>query len=635
MYDTSHIRNFCIIAHIDHGKSTLADRLLELTGTVPARKMHSQFLDQMDIERERGITIKMQPVRMIYFVNHAPIFNSQFSISNENLLKIKNLKIENSNSEYILNLIDTPGHIDFTYEVSRALLAVEGAILLVDATQGVQAQTITNLELAKRFHLAVVPVMNKIDLPDARIEETKAEIVALLSCDPDDILLVSAKTGEGVGQVLRAIIDRIPPPSFWKTSDVLGTSDVEEKRVAGAFQALIFDSKYSTHKGVLAYVRVFSGSFLPHRGATLHLVHKNITIEPVEVGVFLPELRATEGLHDGEIGYIATNIKDPEIVRVGDTIGAISIGTYQEPKAMAWASIFPSVSDEFKKLKDAIVKLKLNDPALSYETEGSALFGRSMRAGFLGMLHLEITIERLRREFGVSVVVAHPTVEYQVVDEQGAQRAVRDPVSFENIQHPQRVCEPWFLVSIVSRVSDLGAIMELLKLREGEVVETQTLPGERIVLSALMPLRKLITHFFDDLKSVTQGYGSLSYEFGEMRIVDLTVLSVFIGEKAIPQFARLLPKGELEREARKTVERLYEILPRQLFALKIQAGIGSRILASRTLPALSKHVTAKLYGGDRSRKMKLWKKQKEGKKRLEAHGDVDIPHEVYLKMIKN
>src|SRR3990167_9215377 len=538
MYDTSHIRNFCIIAHIDHGKSTLADRLLELTGTVPARKMHSQFLDQMDIERERGITIKMQPVRMIYFVNHAPIFNSQFSISNENLLKIKKLKIENSNSEYILNLIDTPGHIDFTYEVSRALLAVEGAILLV-----------------------------------------------------------------------------------------------EEKRVAGAFQALIFDSKYSTHKGVLAYVRVFSGSFLPHRGATLHLVHKNITIEPVEVGVFLPELRATEGLHDGEIGYIATNIKDPEIVRVGDTIGAISIGTYQEPKAMVWASIFPSVSDEFKKLKDAIVKLKLNDPALSYETEGSALFGRSMRAGFLGMLHLEITIERLRREFGVSVVVAHPTVEYQVVDEQGAQRAVRDPVSFENIQQPQRVCEPWFLVSIVSRVSDLGAIMELLKLREGEVVETQTLPGERIVLSALMPLRKLITHFFDDLKSVTQGYGSLSYEFGEMRVVDLTVLSVFIGEKAIQQFARLLPKGELEREARKTVERLYEILPRQLFALKIQAGIGSRILASRTLPALSKHVTAKLYGGGRSRQKKLWKKQKEGKKRLRKHADVDIPHEVYIKMI--
>ena len=595
MIDVSRIRNFCIIAHIDHGKSTFADRLLELTNTVPARKMRSQFLDQMDLERERGITIKMQPVHMNY----------QLSTIN-----------------YQLNLIDTPGHIDFTYEVSRALLAVEGAVLLVDATQGVQAQTITNLDLAKQFNLAIIPVINKIDLPDARIEETTKEIMELLDCSPDDILLVSAKTGQGVAQILEAIARRIPAPLEYNAP----------------FRALIFDSQYSTHKGVLAYVRVFSGSFSPGRGITLHLVNKNIDIEPVEVGVFLPHLSKTNELCAGEIGYIATNAKDPEAVRVGDTIGSVAIGTYQEPKPMVWASLFPAASDEFEKIKDALLKLKLNDPALSYEVEGSAVLGRSLRVGFLGMLHLEITIERLQREFGVLVVVAHPTVEYEVVDANGTVYAIRDPVSFENIRTIHEVREPWFLVSIVSRTTDRGSVIELAKQREGEVREMNALTGERMVLVVCMPLRKLIAHFFDDLKSVTQGYGSLSYEFREMRVVDLAVLRVWIAEKAVSQFSRLLPKAELEREARKTVERLYEILPRQLFALKIQAGIGDsggagRILASRTLPALAKHVTAKLYGGDRSRKMKLWKKQKEGKKRLRKHADVDIPHEGYIKMI--
>lgn len=628
MIDPFCIRNFCIIAHIDHGKSTLADRLLEFTDTVPARKMRSQFLDQMDLERERGITIKMQPVRMVYHPDGT--VKGQLS----------------SNAKYILNLIDTPGHIDFTYEVSRALLAVEGAVLLVDATQGVQAQTITNLELAKRFHLTIIPVINKIDLPDAMIEATKSELIELLACEADNILLVSAKTGEGVKRVLEAIVERIPAPRqilqlqdfSLKGGEIINHLPSLLRRGLGggsdSFSALIFDSQYSPHKGVLAYVRVFSGSFFPGRGATLHLVNKNIDIEPIEVGVFLPNLSTTDELCAGEIGYIATNAKNPEAVRVGDTIGSVSIGTYQEPKPMVWASVFPAVSDEFEKLKDALVKLKLNDPALSYEIEGAVLLGRSLRVGFLGMLHCEITIERLQREFGVSVVVAHPTVEYEVVDTAGVLYAIRDPVSFERLRNIQEVRESWFLVSIVSRASDRGAVIELSKQREGEVREIKMLTGERVLLLVCMPLRKLIAHFFDDLKSVTQGYGSLSYEFSETRPVDIVVLQVWIGEKAVSQFARLLPRVELEREARATVERLYEILPRQLFALKIQAGLAGRILASRTLSALAKHVTAKLYGGDRSRKMKLWKKQKKGKKRLQAHADIDIPQEVYLKMIQ-
>lgn len=616
MTDPRLIRNFCIIAHIDHGKSTFADRMLEITRTIEARKMRSQFLDQMDLERERGITIKMQPVRMHY---------------------------RYENDEYIFNLIDTPGHIDFNYEVSRALLAVEGVILLVDATQGVQAQTITNLELARKHNLVIVPVINKIDMADARIEETKEEIMELLQCDPDEILLVSAKTGEGVVRVLETIVKKIPSPNSASHFDSLRPhhppvregfdADSESQRLVPLFTALIFDSHYSPHKGVLAYVRVFEGSLEPKRGLRVKLFHKQSEIEPVEVGVFTPTLTPEQQLSQGEIGYIATNLKDPAIVRVGDTIGDRPVPGYEEPRPVVWASIYPQHADEFEKMKDALLRLRLNDAALSFEVEGSHLLGRSLRVGFLGMLHLEITVERLSREFDIEVIVAQPSIEYVMVTKDNIEVPVRDAESFDALRDIREMHEPWFLVSVVARMTDMGAIMDLVQKNKGNVVETKSLVGSRIFIAALVPLRKLVTNFFDDLKGATQGYGSLSYEFGEYRLVDLVALHIHIAEKDIPQFARLLPHDEVEYEARKSVEKLYDILPRQMFALKIHAVLQGRIIASRTLPAMAKNVTAKLYGGDRSRKMKLWKKQKEGKKRLTAHSNVDIPQEIYLKMI--
>jgi len=629
MINISHIRNFCIIAHIDHGKSTLADRMLELTGTIEARKMRSQFLDQMELERERGITIKMQPVRMNY-------------------------QLQTIN--YQLNLIDTPGHIDFNYEVSRALLAVEGVILLVDATQGAQAQTITNLELAQKHNLAIIPVINKIDLPDARIEETKMELVELLGCNSGDILLVSAKTGDGVEHILDAIIERIPCPgkTRGKTSDVRSQkiSDVEERvfpregkmsdvsdldvgRLSqNSFQALIFDSQYSPHKGVIAHVRVFSGSFLSGKNNKLHLFHKKLDFEPIEAGIFTPALHRADLICAGEIGYIATNIKDPELVRVGDTIGHAPIAGYKEPKPVVWASFFPADSDEFDKLKQAVLKLKLNDPALSFDVESAAIFGRALRIGFLGLLHLEITAERLRREFDIEIVVAQPTVEYEIIKHGGSRSLIREPAQLGNKNEIFEVREQWFSVSIVSRMKDLGSTMEFLKTKEGEILDTKTIAGSRIMITALVPLRKVVSRFFDDLKSVTEGYGSMSYEFAEMRHADIEVIRVLIAEEEVLQFARLVTRVEAEYEARKVVEKLYDLLPKQVFALKIQAMIGSRIVASRTLSALAKNVTSKLYGGDRTRKMKLWKKQKEGKRRLQKRGKIDIPQNVFLEMIK-
>lgn len=591
MIDVSRIRNFCIIAHIDHGKSTFADRLLEITKTVEARKMRSQYLDQMDIERERGITIKMQPVRMNY--------------------KLQTI-------DYVLNLIDTPGHIDFHYEVSRALCAVEGAILLVDATQGVQAQTIANLDLAKKHNLVVIPVINKIDLPEARVDDVRDEIVELLECQPDDILLVSAKTGAGAPAVLDAIVKKIPCPQNAGGEDV---------------RALIFDSHYSPHKGTLAYVRVFGGEMRQRK--LLHFFHKNTDFDPMEVGVFSPQLTKTDALFPGEIGYVATNIKDPMLVRVGDTIGHTPIEGYEEMKPVVWAGMFPINPDEFDKLKDSFIRLQLNDAALSFEVEGSDVSKRALRAGFLGMLHLEITTERLRREFDIEVVVSSPSVEYRVFLKNESSELIRSPRQFRDVeQNIIRAEEQWYLVSLISRVSDMGALMDLVQKSEGIIQDTRTLAGNRVMLQTVLPLRKLVGDFFDDLKSATQGYGSLSYEFSEWRQIQLVELRVMIADKEVPQFSKLVPRHEAEYEARKIVQKLHGLLPRQLFATKIQGMFDGRIVASATLSATGKNVTEKLYGGDRSRKMKLWKKQKEGKKRLLEHAEVDIPQEVYLKMIR-
>lgn len=584
------IRNFCIIAHIDHGKSTLADRMLELTGTIEKRKMREQFLDKMDLERERGITIKMQPVRMFY-------------------------KLRTTN--YQLNLIDTPGHIDFQYEVSRALMAVEGAILLVDATKGVQAQTLANLELARKNKLAIIPVVNKIDISGARVEESAEELMELLAVERKDVFFVSGKTGEGVSRLLEAVIEKIPPPVS----------------IGNNLRALIFDSFYSLHKGAIAHVRMFGGKLSAKDSA--FLFHKKIEFKSLEVGIFSPEMLKTELLTSGEIGYVATNLKDPSLVRVGDTIGREALPGYSEPKPVVWASILPQNADEFEDLKSAFLKLQLNDASLSFEVEGSKLFGRALRAGFLGMLHLDISVERITREFGLQVIVAQPSVEYELIFTDGSREKIKNAETFgEQKNKIKEILEPWFLVSVLARPGDLSQVLDLIQKNKGEVLETKTVSQSRLLLVSAIPLRKIVTNFFDDLKSATQGYSSMSYEFKENRPADIIKLEVFVAEEAVPQFARLVSRDEIEFEASRAVDKLAEILPRQLFALKIQAGAEGRIVASRTLSATGKNVTAKLYGGDRTRKMKLWKKQKEGKKRLQEHGSVEIPHDVYLKMIK-
>ena len=592
----SNIRNFCIIAHIDHGKSTLADRLLELTGTVEKRKMREQFLDKMDLERERGITIKMQPVRMLWH-SEGPE--------------------QGEGQDYQLNLIDTPGHIDFGYEVSRALMAVEGAILLVDATKGVQAQTLANLDLARKNKLSIIPVVNKIDINGARVEESAEELMELLGVPRKDILFVSGKTGEGVPRLLEAIVEKIPSPA-------LGGDELK---------ALIFDSFYSLHKGAIAHVRVFSGKISAKD--TAFLFHKKLEFRPIEVGIFSPEMNKINSLYSGEIGYIATNLKDPSLVRVGDTVGREALPGYSEPRPVVWAGILPESADEFEDLKSAFLKLQLNDASLSFEVEGSKLFGRALRAGFLGMLHLDISIERITREFGVRVIVAQPSVEYELVFTDGSKEKIKNAETFDQQSNKiKEILEPWFSVSILARSSDLSQVLDLIQKNKGEVLETKTVSQGRLLLISAVPLRKIVTNFFDDLKSVTQGYSSMSYEFIENRPADIVKMDVWVAEESVPQFARLVSRDEVEFEARMAVDKLAEILPRQLFALKIQAGAEGRIVASRTLSAAGKNVTAKLYGGDRTRKMKLWKKQKEGKKRLQEHASVEIPHEVYLKMIK-
>ena len=584
------IRNFVIISHIDHGKSTLADRLLELTGTVEKRKMHEQYLDSMELERERGITIKMQPVRMQY-------------------------------KGHILNLIDTPGHIDFAYEVSRALSAVEGAILLVDATQGVQAQTLTVLDMARSAGLTIIPVVNKIDLSGARIVETKAEIKKMIGADTGDILEISGKTGEGVPRLLDAIIKRVPPP---KTENV-------------AARALVFDYEFSPHQGVIAYARIFGGVF--RKNEALRLVGAKARFVCPEVGVFSPERKVVDTLSVGEIGYFVTNIKEAEVVFVGDTITlaehpAPAFEGYRRPQSMIWSSIYPLSEENFDVLKKAVFRLHLSDSAFSFEEESSGVLGRGFRIGFLGMLHFEILIERLRREFGIEVVTATPTVAYEVTHKNGSVKSVYVPAEFPDDHEIASVQERLAELAIIFPHSFTGAVMKLLQNHEGVIHSTDAFGSDRSILRASMPLRELMRDFFDELKSATSGYASLSYEFGLMQSADVRRLDILVHEERVAAFSRVVSKRSIEREARAAVEKLYDILPRELFSVKIQGSAGGRIMASRTLPALKKDVTGYLYGGDRTRKMKLWKKQQRGKKRMKESGRVSIPHDVFVKMIR-
>ena len=594
------IRNFSIIAHIDHGKSTLADRLLEVTSTVDKRHMKEQVLDSMELERERGITIKMTPVRMNW--------------------KSKNGK------EYILNLIDTPGHIDFSYEVSRALQAVEGTLLLVDSTQGIQAQTLTTLEMAKNSHLTIIPVMTKIDSPIARPDDVKQEIMELLGCEESEILAVSGKTGEGVQALLEEIIERVPAP----TSE-FGDSTFAQSR------SLIFDFEYSNHMGVILYVRVLDGSV--KAGDTLLFTQSNHKFIIREIGTFSPAKKEGKVIGAGEIGYIVTGIKEPGIARVGDTVTTANrplsaFPGYAEPVPIVFASIYPESQDEFDDLRSSLSKLKLSDSSLTFEEESSGALGRGFRCGFLGMLHLEIVTERLRREFDQELVVTTPSITYEVTLKNGDVEMVYTPIHFPDHGQYLSVREPWILLTIITPHDYVSPLMQLFPPHEATVSDLADWGHDRVRIKLMMPLRELMRNFFNEVKSASSGYASLVYEPLEMRPADVTRLDVYVAEERVAAFSRVIPEYRDREECEEVVEKLEKILPTEMFRVKIQAYVHGRIIASRSIAPMKKDVTGYMYGGDITRKMKLREKQKRGKERMERDGKVHISHDTFLKMMK-
>lgn len=586
--DQSHIRNFCIIAHIDHGKSTLADRLLEVTGTVEKRKMMDQMLDSMDLERERGITIKLAPARMQY-------------------------------KEYVLNLIDTPGHVDFTYEVSRSLAAVEGAILLVDATQGVQAQTIANLYLAVEQDLTIIPVINKVDLPNAEIARTREELMQLVGCSSEDIILASGKTGEGVEAILRAVIERVPPPK--------GNSD-------GLLRALIFDSTYDEYKGVVAFVRVVDGAV--GRGDKIRLLATSAHGEAIEVGVFRPARTTTDRLEAGEIGYIVTGFKEIEMVRVGDTVasGAVeSLPGYREVKPMVFAGIFPKEGSDFEALRDAMLKLKLSDASLAFEPERSGALGFGFRVGLLGLLHLEIVQERLRREHGLELVVTTPSVAYKVVRTDNTELIVKSPADLPERSRIARIEEPWVALDVVAPKRFIGGVLGLAAEKRGVYRTTEYL-HDRAIIKFEIPLASILVDFYDNLKSATSGYASMNYDVIGYREADIVRLDILVAEEPVEALASMIVRDEAYAVGRSVVERLKESIPKQQFEIKLQAAVGGKVIAAERIAPLRKDVLAKLSGGDATRKMKLLEKQKKGKKKMAGRGSVEIPTEAYLAVLK-
>ena len=604
MTDIKHIRNFSIIAHIDHGKSTLADRMLEVTGTIEKRKMKDQVLDSMELERERGITIKMQPIRMEY---------------------------KHDGENYILNLIDTPGHIDFSYEVSRALKAVEGSILLVDATQGVQAQTLTTLQMARDSGLVIIPVLSKIDSPLARVEETKMEVALLLDIDPDNILLVSGKTGEGVGELLGEIIKRIPSPHVEK--------DITLSTNTG--RALVFDFKYDNHRGVIVYVRVFDGSF--KKGESLLFAVSEEKFISLEVGTFSPEEEPRSSLNCGEIGYIVTGIKKPGIASVGDTITylkkpMLALHGYLNPRPVVWASVYPESQDDFPALKQALGRLRLSDSSFSYEEENSGSLGRGYRCGFLGMLHMEIITERLNREFNLELIVTMPSITYKVVLRNGKEETIYSPHLFPDDGNIVKVFEPWVNVKIITPSSYISSLMPFLYDHEAEVKGTDNFGDNRSSIDLEMPLRELMRNFFDDMKSITSGYSSISYEIGEYREADVVRLDIVVADEPMAAFCRVVSRRKVADEAKAQVEKLKDIIPRQQFAFKIQGKALGRIISSESVSAFRKdvlmHGSKVVGGGDVSRKKKLLEKQKRGKKRMQSNAKINISHDVFLKMIR-
>lgn len=596
--DGKHIRNFSIIAHIDHGKSTLADRMLEQTHTIEKRKMQEQVLDSMELERERGITIKMQPVRMNY------------SLDGE---------------EYLVNLIDTPGHIDFSYEVSRALKAVEGTLLLVDATQGVQAQTLTTLQMARNHGLTIIPVLSKIDSPLARIDDVREEIVELLGVDPESIMLVSGRTGEGVAELLEAIIKRVPPPQ-------------EEYISTKSARALVFDFSYSNHRGVIIYIRVLDGVI--KKGAELMFSAAKEKFFALETGYFAPGEVAKNELIAGEIGYIVTGVKRPGVAGVGDTVTVFkdqlpALEGYEKPRPVVWASIFPESQDDLPMLRQALQRLQLSDSSLSFEEEASGTLGRGFRCGFLGMLHLEIITERLRREFDLDLVVTTPTITYEITSARtGETDIIYSPALFPDDNDVKKVREPWIDGAIIMPPDYMGPINQILFEHEAEIGDSEIFGDNRFKISFKMPLRELMRGFFDRLKSVSSGYASLSYEIAGFRDADVTRLDILVNDEVVTAFSRVVSRKRAQEEGEAAVKKLAKSMSRQMIVIKMQAKAMGRIISSERLSALKKDVTGYLYGGDITRKMKLREKQKKGKLKMQEMGRVNIPADVFIKMVK-
>lgn len=606
MSTMSNIRNFVIIAHIDSGKSTLADRLLEVTGTVPMRSMQPQYLDRLPLERERGITIKMAPVRMNYAVD---------------------------GRSYILDLIDTPGHSDFSYEVSRALMAVEGAILLIDGTKGIQAQTLSNLRAAQKAGLTIIPAVNKIDLAAPQIDSVVRAVAALLDVPKESVFRVSAKTGAGVSDLLQAVVEKVPPPKKSLGSDTRRAEDDQLSR------ALIFDSLYDDHKGIIAFVRVFNGAF---KAEDMKLIASGAGFKAKEVGFFSPNLTVSQAIDEGEIGYIATGLKEPALVKIGDTVIAHrssdtrperdeALAGYKEPTPVVFISFYPDGSTKFDDLKKAFEKLRLNDAALNLEPDANEALGRGLKVGFLGQLHFEITSDRLAREYNLEFLTSFPSIAYRVRNN-GKEEIIKQPQDFPD--KPEKVWEPIVVLEILAPQKYLSHVVGLQTVFDIEITEIKNI-GENLLIEAMMPLRELIRDFDDRLKSVSQGYASFTYELAGEREAEVEKLEIIVVGDVVPALTRIVPKKDIEREGRQTVERLKTLLPQEQFSQAIQASALGRIIARETIPAMKKELgNFGKNGGDRTRKMKLWKKQQRGKKRLEGMARVELSPEVFREILK-
>ncbi|MFF7200391.1 MULTISPECIES: translation elongation factor 4 [unclassified Streptomyces] len=599
--DPALIRNFCIIAHIDHGKSTLADRMLQLTGVVDQRQMRAQYLDRMDIERERGITIKSQAVRLPWAPSEG----------------------DSQGTTHILNMIDTPGHVDFTYEVSRSLAACEGTVLLVDAAQGIEAQTLANLYLAMENDLAIVPVLNKIDLPAAQPEKFAEELANLVGCDPDDVLRVSAKTGLGVEALLDRVVREVPAP--------VGVADAPAR-------AMIFDSVYDSYRGVVTYVRVIDGQL--NKRERIRMMSTGATHELLEIGTNSPEMLPADGLGVGEVGYLITGVKDVRQSKVGDTITTLhkgateALGGYKDPKPMVFSGLYPLDGSDYPELREALDKLQLNDAALVYEPETSAALGFGFRVGFLGLLHLDVIRERLEREFGLDLIATAPNVVYRVVMEDGTEHTVTNPSEFPEGKIAE-VHEPVVRATILAPSEFIGSIMELCQTRRGTLLGMDYLSEDRVEIRYTLPLAEIVFDFFDQLKSKTRGYASLDYEPTGEQSSSLVKVDILLHGDKVDAFSAITHKDAAYAYGVRLVAKLRELIPRQAFEVPIQAAIGSRVIARETIRAIRKDVLAKCYGGDISRKRKLLEKQKEGKKRMKMVGSVEVPQEAFIAVLSS